>query len=99
MTLFWILVLLVVPAAVFRAGMAAVDRVRPRRTARRRRLRLPEPALRLPGLRPRAEAKHSMSSTLPWFTPDNDPGTAGRLSAPHDDSPTSPATPTRKGPP
>ncbi|KUM72081.1 hypothetical protein [Streptomyces curacoi] len=98
-TLFWILVLLVVPAAVFRAGMAVVDRVRPRRTARRRRLRLPEPAHRLPGLRPRAEAKHSMSSTLPWFTPDNDPGTAGRLSAPHDDSPTSPATPTRKGPP
>lgn len=39
------------------------------------------------------------ASTLPWFTPDADPGTAGRLSAPHDDNPTSPATPTRKGPP
>ncbi|MGC9542661.1 hypothetical protein [Streptomyces sp. UG1] len=100
-TLFWILVGLVVPAALFRVGMAVVDRIRPRQPARRRGLRLPEVALRLPGLRPREEARHaaSPSSTLPWFTPDNDPGTAGRLSAPHDDSPTSPTTPTRKGPP
>lgn len=99
-TLFWILVCLVVPAAVFRVGMAVVDRVRPRQTARRRGFRLPEAALRLPGLKPREEARHALSSsTLPWFTPDNDPGTAGRLSAPHDDSPTSPTTPTRKGPP
>ncbi|GHH08391.1 hypothetical protein [Streptomyces lanatus] len=108
-TLFWILVCLVVPAAVFRVGMAVVDRIRPRQTARRRGLRLPEVALRLPGLRPREEARHaaSPSSALPWFTPDNDPGTAGRLSAPHDDdsatsrtTPTGPTTPTtRKGPP
>ncbi|WP_328871849.1 hypothetical protein OHT76_17990 [Streptomyces sp. NBC_00287] len=97
-TLFWILVCLVVPAALFRAGMAVVDRVRPRPRVRHGGLRLPELALRLPGLKPREEARHSMSSTLPWFTPDSDPGTAGRLSAPHDDSPTSPTTPTRKGP-
>ncbi|MBC2908189.1 hypothetical protein [Streptomyces cupreus] len=97
-TLFWILVCLVVPAALFRVGMAVVDRVRPRPRLRRHGLRLPELALRLPGLKPREEARHSMSSTLPWFTPDSDPGTAGRLSAPHDDSPTSPTTPTRKGP-
>ncbi|MET9828633.1 hypothetical protein ABZ078_04870 [Streptomyces sp. NPDC006385] len=102
--LFWTLACLVVPAALFRAGMAVVDRVRPRQTARHRGLRLPELALRLPGLRPREEARHAArsSSTLPWFTPDNDPGTAGRLSAPHDDSPTSrtsPTAPTRKGPP
>jgi hypothetical protein len=101
-TLFWILVCLVVPAAVFRAGMAVVDRVRPRRAGgiRHRRLRLPELALRLPGLKP-SQAAHRAppsASTLPWFTPDADPGTAGRLSAPHDDSPTSPTTPTRKGP-
>ncbi|MFI5554104.1 hypothetical protein [Streptomyces sp. NPDC051738] len=106
-TLFWVLVCLVVPAALFRVGMAVVDRVRPRRTgpSRRRGLRMPEVALRIPGLRPREEAKHAASAptTLPWFTPDNDPGTAGRLSAPHDDSPTSPTdptgptTPTRKG--
>ncbi|MFE6172576.1 hypothetical protein [Streptomyces sp. NPDC056464] len=100
-TLFWILVCLVVPAAVFRVGMAVVDRVRPRQTARRRGFRLPEAALRLPGLRPREEARHaaSPSSTLPWFAPDSDPGTAGRLSAPHDDSTSSPTTPTRKAPP
>ncbi|MGN9756620.1 hypothetical protein [Streptomyces sp. SD31] len=100
-TLFWILAGLVVPAALFRVGMAVVDRVRPRQTARRRGLRLPEVALRIPGLKPREQARHASPSpsTLPWFTPDNDPGTAGLLSAPHDDSPTTPATPTRKGPP
>ncbi|MER5214679.1 hypothetical protein ABT063_30020 [Streptomyces sp. NPDC002838] len=101
-TLFWILVCLVVPAAVFRAGMAVVDRVRPRRAGgiRHRGLRLPELALRLPGLKTpgvAAEPEAPSASTLPWFTPDADPGTAGRLSAPHDDSPTSPTTPTRKG--
>nr|WP_193384292.1 hypothetical protein [Streptomyces davaonensis] len=97
-TLFWILVCLVVPAAVFRVGMAAVDRVRPRPHPRRRALRLPELALRLPGLKPREEVRHSIASTLPWFTPDSGPNTAGRLSAPHDDSPPSPTTPTGKGP-
>jgi hypothetical protein len=102
-TLFWVLVCLVVPAAVFRAGMAVVDRVRPRRPgrstgpARLRGLRLPEIALRLPKFGTEHETA-PMTSTLPWFTPDSDPGTAGRLSAPHDDSPTSPTTPTRKGP-
>ncbi|MEU6542589.1 hypothetical protein [Streptomyces sp. NPDC046859] len=92
-TLFWILAAVVVPAAVFRAGMALVDRVRPRRTAPRPRTRLPGPAPRLVGLRPRERARHSSrpSPALPWFAPDRDPG------ASRDDSPTSPAT--RKGPP
>lgn len=45
----------------------------------------------------RGEARGLPSSTLPWFAPDSDPGTAGRLSAPHDDSPTSPPTQTWKG--
>lgn len=108
-TLFWVLVCLVVPAALFRAGMAVVDHVRPRRAGGlrggRRGLRMPELALRLPGLPGLPGTKSSSAqpppsaSTLPWFTPDADPGTAGRLSAPHDDNPTSPATPTRKGPP
>ncbi|MCX5246486.1 hypothetical protein OG895_14790 [Streptomyces sp. NBC_00201] len=99
-TLFWILVCLVVPAAVFRTGMAVVDRVRPRRAGgiRHRGLRLPELALHLPKFTTRAEQAPASPTTLPWFTPDSDPGTAGRLSAPHDDSPTSPTTPTRKGP-
>ena len=99
-TLFWILVCLVVPAAVFRAGMAVVDRVRPRRAGglRHRGLRMPELALRMPKFSPKAAQEPPSNSTLPWFTPDSGPDTAGRLSAPHDDSPTSPTTPTTKGP-
>ena len=59
-TLFWILVCLVVPAAVFRIGMAVVDRVRPRRAGgiRHRGLRLPELALHLPKFdRPRRKRR------------------------------------------
>ncbi|WP_367322649.1 hypothetical protein [Streptomyces sp. HUAS ZL42] len=99
-TLFWILVCLVVPAALFRVGMAVVDRVRPRTAGgiRHRGLRLPAFTVRLPKPSGAQEQTPPTTSTLPWFTPDADPGTAGgRLSAPHDDSPTSPTTPTRKG--
>ncbi|MFG3369969.1 hypothetical protein ACGF0K_34100 [Streptomyces sp. NPDC048156] len=53
-TLFWILLCVVIPAAVFRIGMAVVDRVRPRRSggAGRHRggLRLSEVTARLPKL-------------------------------------------------
>lgn len=106
-TLFWILLCLVVPAALFRAGLAVVDRVRPRRAGgvRHRGLprpafRLPRPVLRAPGQRAPDDgpAATAATPTLPWFTPHSGPGTAGRLSAPHDDSPTSPTTPTTKGP-
>ncbi|WP_225099068.1 hypothetical protein [Streptomyces sp. CoH27] len=97
-TLFWILLCLVVPAALFRIGMAVVDRVRPRRPGAARRtgpLRLP----RLPRPRGRTPEPTPSTPTLPWFTPDSVPGgPAGRLSAPHTDSPTSPTTPTPKGP-
>ncbi|MER6381921.1 hypothetical protein [Streptomyces sp. NPDC001250] len=105
-TLFWLLLCLVVPAALFRIGMAVVDRVRPHRpggASRNAHRRLPRPALRLrlPLPLPRsrtADTPHS-TPTLPWFTPGSVPGDpAGRLSAPHPDSPTSPTTPTRKGP-
>ncbi|MFF3331447.1 hypothetical protein ACFYWX_18055 [Streptomyces sp. NPDC002888] len=108
-TLFWILLCLVVPTALFRIGMAVVDRVRPRRPGpggvrrprpggvRHRGPRLPERTLRLPRFGA-ADSASPTTSTLPWFTPDSDPGTAGRLTAPHDDSPTSPTTPTTKGP-
>ncbi|MER5752172.1 hypothetical protein [Streptomyces sp. NPDC002088] len=98
-TLFWILLCLVVPAAVFRVGMAVVDRVRPRRAGRPVRDFLPL-RWRLPRLRTgdRTATPTSTTSALPWFTPDSGPGTAGRLSAPHHDSPTSPTTPTTKGP-
>ena len=128
-TLFWILVCVVVPAAVFRIGMAVVDRIRPGGSSGRagrlgtgrggrpgrgahgvRRgggLRLPEVTLRMPKSNVPSAAKGSDTgtgtrtgsrtpSTLPWFTPDTDPGAAeaDQLSAPHENSPT---TPTRKG--
>ncbi|MEU9407200.1 hypothetical protein AB0E08_16160 [Streptomyces sp. NPDC048281] len=97
-TLFWLLLCVVVPAAVFRIGMAVVDRVRPPRAGGIRHRGVPLPTVRLPGLRT-PEPAPAPATTLPWFTPDTDPGTtAGRLSVPHDDSPTSPATPTTKGP-
>ncbi|MFG2607436.1 hypothetical protein ACGFT2_28410 [Streptomyces sp. NPDC048514] len=122
-TLFWLLLCLVVPAALFRIGMAVVDRVRPRRTggaARTGHRRLPRPTLpavsrpapRRSRFRAREPAHHTdpapdpaqvpaakPTSTLPWFGPHSAPGgPAGRLSAPHDDSPTSPTTPIPKGP-
>ncbi|MGW2232004.1 hypothetical protein [Streptomyces formicae] len=119
-TLFWILLCVVVPAAVFRIGMAVVDRLRPNRrrtarTGRHRTARLAELTERLPKLRlpqgavaadrrtrpprpgPSKEssgttgdpAATSTTSSLPWFTPDTDPGApAGQLSAPSDNSPT-----------
>ncbi|MGA5501793.1 neocarzinostatin apoprotein domain-containing protein [Streptomyces umbrinus] len=131
-TLFWILVCVVVPAALFRIGMAVVDRMRPRGSSgragrfgggrggrpgrpgrgahgvRRGGLRLPEVTLRMPkSILPSASPEESEADTttrtrsrtnptLPWFTPDTDPGAAEAdpLSAPHENSPT---TPTRKG--
>ncbi|MFH8736012.1 MULTISPECIES: hypothetical protein [unclassified Streptomyces] len=103
-TLFWILLCVVVPAAVFRIGMAVVERVRPRRSggAGRHRggLRLSEVTARLPRLtlpessrrstdRDPGPTTTSTSTALPWFTPDTDPGApAGQLSAPSDNSPT-----------
>jgi hypothetical protein len=94
-TLFWILLCLVVPTALFRIGMAVVDRVRPGPTARPTARR---PArTRLMG-RPHAargpEPAAPSAATLPWFTPDTAPGGAGRPPAPHDDRPTIPTAPT-----
>ncbi|MCX4676777.1 hypothetical protein OG413_15940 [Streptomyces sp. NBC_01433] len=56
-TLFWILLCVVVPAAVFRIGMAIVDKVRPRpdragtRSGRHRHPQAPEATAKPPGLR------------------------------------------------
>ncbi|WP_030341410.1 hypothetical protein [Streptomyces sp. NRRL S-1022] len=102
-TLFWILLCLVVPAALFRAGMAVVDRVRPHRPGATSRAPRPAPRPRLPFPRSRTAgspaARAAPAPALPWFTPDSAPGgPAGRSCAPHDDSPTSPTTPTTKGP-
>ncbi|WP_405820942.1 hypothetical protein OG241_34430 [Streptomyces sp. NBC_01390] len=89
-TLFWVLAGVVVPAALFRVGMAVVDRVRPRgaagagggggRASARRgtALRRPELTLRMPRLGARKGQGQpepvTASSTLPWFTPEADPG-------------------------
>ncbi|MFI0239645.1 hypothetical protein [Streptomyces sp. NPDC016845] len=101
-TLFWILLCVVVPAAAFRIGMAVVDRLRPRdqRLSGRRRSarRLPVRTKRLPGTRPvparrpdpeaPQDGVASTTTTLPWFAPDTGPGgpAAGQLSAPPDNS-------------
>ncbi|WNI34197.1 hypothetical protein RLT59_24170 [Streptomyces sp. ITFR-6] len=87
-TLFWILLCLVVPAAVFRIGMAVVDKVRPRSAhaaarLRRRPDRFAGVTARLPKLRrapapsegsaPSAGAGRTTTAALPWFTPDSAP--------------------------
>ncbi|MFG2650799.1 hypothetical protein [Streptomyces sp. NPDC048436] len=125
-TVFWILLCVVVPAAVFRIGMALVDKLRPGRrrgsrpAGRHRTGRISELTDRLPKLRlpqgavaadraartpPTSRTKPPGASgskdtaantgTLPWFTPDTDPGAgtaptapAGQLSAPSENSPT-----------
>ncbi|MFF8838470.1 neocarzinostatin apoprotein domain-containing protein [Streptomyces sp. NPDC015130] len=86
-TLFWVLLAVVVPAALFRIGMAVVDRARPagrpaegRPSAGRPGLRLPRTAA--PRRRTRAsvpapatgEARDDEPATaLPWFSPDSAP--------------------------
>ncbi|MFC9929650.1 hypothetical protein [Streptomyces sp. NPDC127190] len=102
-TLFRLLLCLVVPAALFRIGMAVVDRVRPPTpksptAPKTRKARTGAPAIRTAPTT-RTSPTPPTTPTLPWFTPESAPGgPAGRLSAPPDDSPTSPPTPTTKGP-
>ncbi|MFD9566805.1 hypothetical protein [Streptomyces sp. NPDC059994] len=100
-TLFWILLGVVVPAAVFRIGMAVVDRVRPSgaghtrrgRAGGRARPRRPvrraaaEPPPQPPADDTSTTATTTATTPLPWFTPDSAP-TENR-----------PNTPTTKGNP
>jgi len=88
-TLFWVLLCVVIPTAVFRLGMALVDRVRPHRTdrTRRRSAGRGHVAGRPPGTRTRTKdrtahegstdgsATPDGSGGLPWFTPDTAPST------------------------
>ncbi|MFI6769861.1 hypothetical protein [Streptomyces sp. NPDC050355] len=76
-TLFWVLLCVVVPTAVFRVGMAIVDRVRPRRTARRAGRRRTRTA---GGRRTRTTGRSAATedgdgAALPWFTQDTAPST------------------------
>ncbi|MET9952222.1 hypothetical protein ABZ135_11830 [Streptomyces sp. NPDC006339] len=81
-TLFWVLLAVVVPAALFRIGMAVVDRVAPGTAAGRRRPRralVPTPGP-TPGPTPTpGPAPDEPTAVLPWFTTD---------SAPSENSPT-----------
>ncbi|MEV0414603.1 hypothetical protein AB0I68_28295 [Streptomyces sp. NPDC050448] len=99
--LFWGLLLLVIPAAVFRIGMAVVDRVRPRpgpAGGRHRGAKAPEPDA-ASGTAPAPAAApvspQTTTAVLPWFTPDSAPGPraphapqAPQASAPSESSPT-----------
>ncbi|MFE4328537.1 hypothetical protein ACFRQM_03535 [Streptomyces sp. NPDC056831] len=84
-TLFWILLCVVVPAAVFRIGMAIVDKVRPGtsrtpvRAGRHRHPQLADVTARFPKLRRAPGPAESpaaapvTTAALPWFTPDSAP--------------------------
>ncbi|MER7519074.1 hypothetical protein [Streptomyces sp. NPDC126499] len=81
-TLFWVLLTVVVPAGLFRIGMAVVDRIRPPAApaapaARRPRAPRRPPARRRAGAP--APAPEEPTAALPWFTPE---------SAPSENSPT-----------
>ncbi|MET9887823.1 neocarzinostatin apoprotein domain-containing protein [Streptomyces sp. NPDC006430] len=107
--LFWGLLLLVIPAAVFRIGMAVVDKVRPHPApagGRHRGARAPEPAGAAPG--PAADGAESAAGSqgapaspqtttavLPRSTPDIAPGPR----APHVPQASAPSenSPTTKG--
>nr|WP_246033908.1 hypothetical protein [Streptomyces hundungensis] len=95
-TLFWILLCLVVPAAVFRIGMAVVDRLRPRTPrrpgepgptgpARHRGVRLPEVTLRLPG---RRRTPHERAAPAPAPGPDQGDAPPGPPGPDRGDAPT-----------
>ncbi|MFB6631336.1 hypothetical protein ACFCWY_15660 [Streptomyces sp. NPDC056362] len=88
-TLFWILLAVVLPAALFRIGMAVVDRARPSSgpgRARAPRTRpVPRPRRRAPARTPAsapAPGDGETTAALPWFSPDSAP------SAPESSSPT-----------
>ncbi|MFC5722172.1 hypothetical protein ACFP1Z_18575 [Streptomyces gamaensis] len=68
-TLFWILLCVVVPAGLYRAGMAVVDRLRPRTAAAPARTDDGSPA-RTDGA---SAPVNGSAPALPWFTRDADP--------------------------
>lgn len=76
-TLFWLLLAVVVPAALFRIGMAVVDRVRPASAAPPRPLSRPRPLARLRTRAPdparRDPGDDEPTAALPWFSPDSAP--------------------------
>ncbi|MDK9495814.1 neocarzinostatin apoprotein domain-containing protein [Streptomyces katrae] len=102
--LFWGLLLVVIPTALFRAGMAVVDRVRPRPGApgRHRGPRAaPDPAAvtaRLPRVTAAGAPPGAAPPALPWFTPQPQPQPQPRDAGPPQTSAPSDHSPTTKGP-
>ncbi|MEU8889533.1 hypothetical protein [Streptomyces sp. NPDC048442] len=103
--LFWLLLGVVVPAALFRIGMAVVDRVRPgalplrgRSVARHLTVRRDERDAPEESGRRGADGTATTTATtvLPWFTPDTNPGlpapTHAQVSAPKPHDHTNPPT-------
>ncbi|MDI9886640.1 hypothetical protein QMZ92_20225 [Streptomyces sp. HNM0645] len=72
-TLFWVLLAVVVPAALFRIGMAVVDRVRPRHSGRHRTPPRPTPPRDGPASSAEDGRPVTTPAALPWFTPDSAP--------------------------
>ncbi|MGW3328924.1 hypothetical protein ACWDF9_00015 [Streptomyces rubiginosohelvolus] len=81
-TLFWVLLCLVVPAAVFRIGMAVVDKVRPRPAGAHRLRRPSAPTAVIAKTKTKTNAntatatdtnENATTAVLPWFTPDSAP--------------------------
>ncbi|MEU6879201.1 hypothetical protein [Streptomyces sp. NPDC046712] len=82
-TLFWLLLAVVVPAALFRIGMAVVDRVRPggaagSRAGHRRRRALVRTSETGPA--PERDENTTTTTVLPWFTPDSAPSAPSEIS-------------------
>lgn len=90
--LFWGLLVVVVPAAVFRVGMAVVDRVRPRTGPAGGRHRSTLAAGPAPGAGEAGARPESPTAVLPWFTPH-----PSQSPPPPQASAPSENTPTRKG--
>ncbi|MET9609077.1 hypothetical protein ABZZ17_29130 [Streptomyces sp. NPDC006512] len=107
--LFWGLLLVVIPTALFRAGMAVVDRVRPRATApgggRHRGAKALDAATavtaRLPGIPalrdPAPAAPQTPTAVLPWFTPEETEPARDAPAEPPQTSAPSEKSPTTKG--
>lgn len=105
-TIFWVLLALVVPAALFRIGMAVVDRLRPGGPARTGargggRHRIPAAFARFRGAPAAKPAAKSAARSAPTPAPDAPPEAAATATLPWFTPDSAPAEnrPTTKGPP
>ncbi|MBL1101324.1 hypothetical protein [Streptomyces coffeae] len=92
-TLFWILLCVVIPAAVFRIGMAVVDKARPRPATAGAHARTRRSRARGTRVEPARTDRSGDDPSLPWFTPDTLPGSQTQ----HPSAPSENNRPTPKG--